>query len=193
MNLNYGALQTALFKNIISSEDEMLELFEDIYNEMVVYENSRESNTVVQLDNGAVAERLKAVYKILYRHYRNSQIAYTNYEDFLDAFIEVTISYIPNYIYRKSRYEQLLSLSASELVNLGHNIRNYVDHTNTLIDDPLNEVIATITNQETEAQKGDTFARIKLTLNNARLELNNELISKYSDLFLKIGSTSVWF
>ena len=135
---------------------------------------------------------LKEVYRLLYRHYRNSEIAYTNESDFLYRLWEIIEMEAPNYMLRKARYQKLMSLTTKEIMSLGINISNFIENTNDRAEDVF-EPLEKINSQNSELHSGATVARLKSQLNVLQARLIQEFVTKFRTLFIRLTNSSSYF
>lgn len=212
------ANDTILCKTALGTLDEFKSsqsAIETIPNIIVRERINEESNIV---DNSVWVPEL---YRIILRRYKNWEICYTNVSDFLDALWERAEIHFPNYYYRKSVYQRLLSMSDTDLLNSGKSsqttkgtvkndsktISNVVEHNNEFVTDPLDTVLENITNQN--AAKGgstdttdmtqefsnfaDKSERIRAQIYNANMTLLEDFLRKFKSLFILVTSSSNYY
>ena len=161
------------------------------------------------------------LYRIIMRRYKNWEICYTNVSDFLDALWERAEIHFPNYYYRKSVYDKLLSMSDMDLLNSGASsqitkgtvkneskgISNDVEHNNDIVTDPLETVLENITKQNATkmgstdttdmTQEFSNFAdkseRIRAQIYNANMTLLEDFLRRFKSLFILATSRSEYY
>lgn len=130
------------------------------------------------------------IFRLLFRRYKNWEINYDNVDDFLDALWERLEIQIPNYYMRKIRYEQLLSLTDNELLSTGRYISNFVDHSDETVEDPLNSILKNLTSQNSSQNFGDFSGRIRQQIYNAQMNLINDFLKFFNNLFVRFSQSS---
>lgn len=160
-------------------------------------------------------------YRLIMRRYKNWEICFTNVSDFLDALWERAEIHFPNYYYRKSVYNKLLSMNDADLLNSGKTtqivkstvtnnskgISNNVEHNNDIVTDPLETVLQNITTQTAlknnstdvtdTSQEYSNFAdkseRIRAQIYNANMILLEDFLRKFKSLFVLATSRSGYY
>lgn len=176
-------MTTLLYKSAVGNFDNFISTpqAEDTKNNLTIY--TRENKVSIPVDFQVWS---KEVYRILLRRYRNWEIAYINVDDFLDSLWERIEIHTPNFYIRKAFYENLLTLSDKELLSQGQSIHNFVEHTDDVVDDPLDNVLKNITNQSADKAFSDYPSRLRSLISSAQYTLIEDYCKKFKSLFLKI-------
>lgn len=171
------AAYTLHFKSIYPTEDKFIN---DPY----------AARFISMLPSSSATTEIKECYAILIRHYRNSEIAFENIDDFKDMFWERIEQAYPNYMLRRDRYKQLLELSDKELLSVSSHIINITNATNDVVDDPLDEPLKNITDQNASKSFGSKAERLRYQINLAQYELINDFVMRFKRLFIRFGTSS---
>lgn len=182
------ANNTLLYKNVVGTYEEWksTENAQTAISLIHVYDHS--NGAELNLDNF-----LPNIYHYLMLAYRNSEIAFSNKSDFLDAFWLLAEMHIPNFIDRKNRYEQLLKLSDKDLLTLEENIDNFVEATDEVVENPLDSPLSQISNQNSSRRYGDKAARIRNQLFNMQATLITDFTNRFKNLFIRLTSRSIYY
>lgn len=129
-------------------------------------------------------------YRLLYRRYKNWEIAYINPSDFYDILWELIEMHLPNYVERYNHYTRLLQLTDSDLLSNDITINNFVEHTDSEVEDPLNTVIPSVTNQDSSKSFAGKAQRLRQIINTTQYNLKNDFLNKFKFLFLRFGSSA---
>lgn len=142
---------------------------------------------------GITENDMNYCYSVILRRYRNCYIAFTNESDFYDLLSEkIEINY-PNYFYRDKYYKEMLTATNEEILDKGFTISNFVEHTDEIVDKPLDTVLKQITNQSaTKSNKGKIEA-YKGMVSGLRARLLDEFLSAFKRMFIRLGSTSTFY
>lgn len=132
------------------------------------------------------------IFRILSRHYKNSEIAFDNESDFWDLFSETLETHIQNYYVQKSRYNMYLQLSDNELLDLGISVTNVVEHTDDRVDDVF-EPLRNISNQTAYKNKRAYADMIRSQISNARMTLLYDFVKKFRFLFISLNCSSEYY
>lgn len=152
-----------------------------------VYTRENDKSVVVDFDVW-----ISEIYRLFFRRYHNWEIAYDNVDDFLDTLAERIEVHVPNFYLRKDFYNKLLTLSETELRQRGYDVGNYVEHTDTEVDDPF-DVLSQITNQNSStsfSDKGNTYRNQIATL---QYTLQEDFLRKFKSLFLQLHSLTNYY
>lgn len=161
------------------------------------------------------------LYRIILRRYKNWEIAFTNVSDFIDALWERSEIHFPNYYYRKSVYEKLLSLDDDDLLNSGVSTQktngtvtntdtlldNKIEHNNDVVSDPLNTVLLNVSSQnaskddsrnvsditQTFSNFADKSERIRAQIYNASMTILEDFLRKFKSLFILVTTRSNYY
>lgn len=129
-------------------------------------------------------------YTLLIRHYRNTEIAFHNIDDFRDLFWEKIEQVYPNYCIRNDYYNRILSLPEKDLLAISTEISNNIDYTNEEVTDPLDEPLTHITAQNSGRRFGSKAERFRQQLYTAQYQLIDDFIKKFKKLFIQLGTSS---
>ena len=182
------ANDSILYKNAVGSYNEFIatEQATETLENIIVYD--AETREPIQY-----SEYMPNIYRLLLRAYRNSEIAYSNISDFLDGLWMLIEMHVPNFMERYNRYQQLLKMTDKELLNSGEYIGNFIENTNEQYENPLDEPLKNITNQNSSRNYGDYAGRIRSQIYNARMTLITDFTQQFKDLFLRLNSKSYYY
>lgn len=138
------------------------------------------------------SEWLPDIYRVVFRRYKNWEIAFENEGDFLDSFWEKLEIHAPNYLERKYRYEMYLTLSDEELFRQAESVSNFIEHSNETVPDVF-KPLQQITNQNNAALKGDKVSRLRDQIRSLQVAVLNDFLSHFKDLFLSLNTSSDYF
>lgn len=177
------ANDTILFKDAVGEYSDFISSpqAQDVSQFCKVFEHDGLLSTVVNFDTWSAE-----VYRLLLRRYRNWEIAYFNVDDFLDTLWERIEIHTPNFYIRRSFYNKMLNLSDSDLLSQGYNIQNFIEHTDDVVDDPLNTLLSTITNQSSSKAFSDYLSRLRQAISSHQYSLIDDYCRKFRSLFLMI-------
>lgn len=181
---NELASDSILFKNAIGSYDDFCS--SPIAVETLKYIKCYNIETRQPMD---YSEYLPNVYRLLLREFRNTQINFTNVDDFLDMLWSVIENHTPNFIERYNQYQKILTLTDDELLSLGTSIINVVENTNEKVDDPLKDVISYVTNQQSSRTYSDKPTKIRAQIYSSQMTIINDYLDNFRWLFIKLGSS----
>lgn len=180
-NLPYkGANDTILYKQAVGTYEEWstTEQAEDV--------KTRLPSTLTTSQN------LQMLYQLLLREYRNWEIAFDSVDAFLDKYWTVIEVEFPNYMERKTRYEQLLALSDSDLLALETRIHNFVENTNERYEAPLSAPLPNITNQDSDITYADRLSRIRQKIQASKMDILHDFLNRFRWLFIRLTTRSIY-
>lgn len=172
-----------LYSDFISSE-----IGKETIENMTVYRIKDGSPEPVEVD-----EWCPFIYRILMRRYRNWQIFFENIDEFLDCLWEKLEILVPNFFLRYDRYQSFLKLTDEQLLDNGYSIQSFVDHTDDEVDNPLKDVIKTVTTQSASRTWSGTPDRLRYSIYNSNLKLVDEFLNQFKKLFIRLGATTEYF
>lgn len=165
---------TLLFKDIFSNYEEFIS-FSDI--EILLTRVSSIEET----------DWLEDTFYILQRRYKFFEICYNNEEPFINKLAEVIEINAPNYYSRKTLYNRLLKLDDTELKDRGFSILNVVEHNDTEIDKPLDNVLKQISSQQSNKTNAGTVEALRSQLYNLQMRIMDEYLNKFKFLFIALA------
>lgn len=171
---------TLYFKTICSTFDEFKS-----YNGVTEMLNSLNSNIVT--DGGS------DLFRIIYRHYKNYEIAFDTPEAFIDAFSEIFEAEAPNYYTQKKWYNKILSLNEKELLEMSSSIENIVDNTNERYDDPFEAPLKNITSQNSSKEYGELASRLRAQVSRAQTNVIRNTLNDFKKLFIRISPITDYY
>lgn len=177
---NFIPSSTLLLKQIFKTIDEFkaYEGVEDMINSL---------NTEIVTDGGA------DLFRILYRHYKNYEVAFDTPDSFVDAFSEIFEAVAPNYYTQKKWYNKVLSLNEKELLEISSSIENAVDNTNEHYDNPFEAPLKNITSQNSSKEYGEVASRLRAQVSRAQTNVIRGTIYEFKKLFIRIGLVTNYY
>lgn len=136
------------------------------------------------------ADEAAKCFNLILRHYRNSEIAFQNVDDFRDLFFEKLEQVYPNYMVRRDYYRRLLTLTDKELLATSVYISNSTEYTNEEVANPLDEPLTHITNQNSSKSFASMAERLRTQIYNAQFQLVDDFLRKLRKLFIQLGTSS---
>lgn len=133
------------------------------------------------------------IYTLIYAKYKNYQIRYDDEGSFLyDLWLDI-IFHTPNYWARKTMYERLMTMSDDELSTQYKNISIFTDHTDSEVDNPLDEVIKSITNQNGSKNTIGIATAVRNYLYHFQYTIEKDYLEKFNHLFIRLYSTANYY
>lgn len=171
-NTYYGAYRTRTFSEIFPSYD-------DFYREYT------ESKLNVDLGDGLTLDQL---YYMLYAHYGNSHISYSDEHQFKYYLYTIIFQYGPTAA--KDRYiqNQLRALSDEELTLGGKAIYNHSYNPSSTPSTSTLEELLTINDQNTTNYKKSKLEGYANLLELLKRDVLDEFIHKFARLFIKVAA-----
>ena len=166
----YGGYRTRTFANIFPSFEE----FEEAYNKVGLTIQFNESLTLIQL------------YTMLYAHYGNSPIAYSDENQFVFYLFTIIFQHGPTAIKHRYIQDKLRGISDEELMMGGKAIYNHAYNPSTAPSTSTMEELLHINDQNTTNYKKsqmEGYANLMALLDKDVLD---EFIHKFRRLFIKI-------
>lgn len=136
---------------------------------------------------------LQDTYRLLIRRYGYSEIMYNNPDAFMDRLAERIEIHAPNYYTRRTQYNKLLALSDEELKDKGYDVENFIEHTDTEVDAPLDTLLKQLSTQSQSKGFRGTAEAIRSQIYNAQMGLIDDYMSKFKNLFIRLNSGSNYF
>lgn len=170
----YGGYRTRTFANIFPSFEE----FEEAYNESPL--------KIAFSAEGESGLSLAQLFYMLYAHYGNSHIAYSDENQFVYYLWSIIYQYGPTTIKKREIQDKLRALSDDELRIGSKVIRNHSFNPSTAPSTSTMEELLTINAQNTDNQKKsvmDGYANLLALLEE---DVVDEFIHKFKRLFIKI-------
>lgn len=127
------------------------------------------------------------IYRLLLREYRNSQINFTNIDDFLDMLWSVLENHVPNFIERYNQYQRILSMTDDDLLSLGTSITNIVENTNEKPTEPLKNPLPNVTNQQSSRTYSDKPSKIRSQIYISQMTIVQDFLSNFRWLFIRLN------
>ena len=175
---------TMHFKDIYPSYEEFCA--DDYYHDF-------EDRLTAFLPSAPVVDDLtKRAYKLIYRHYCNSEICYENVDEFRNMFWERLEQSYVNYCIREENYKKLLTLSDKELLAVNSYITNNTMATDDVVSQPLDidSILTNVTDQTSGRSFGSKAERFRLQIYNSNMMLTDNFIKSFANLFIRLGSSS---
>lgn len=173
----YNSLYGSFRQNSFSDWCESPEEFLTKYKESLLYETAP--------DIGLTDQNIKFIYTLLYSRYGNSIIASSDSRRFEERLFSLIWQYAPTWIKRVEIQKKLRNLSDEELVTGASAVFNTAVNPST---DPTESdgVLSYINQQNTNKYKKSKLEGYSLLLETLRLDVTDEFIRKFKDLFLTI-------
>lgn len=185
------ANDTILFKDVVGS-------YEDFISSEVASVTISKMNVYGMAVNNQKPQKVSPeiwcpeVYRVLLRHYRNSQIAFDNVSDFLDFLWERLETHVPNFYRKKALYERYISMSDTDLLDNGVSIINEIENTDDRADDVF-DLLKNITSQTQNKNISGLSSRLRSYLYNINADLIRDFTRKFEGLFLRLSSSANYF
>lgn len=170
----YGSYRTRTFANIFPSFEE----FEQAYNASPL--------KIAFAAEGEKGLSLSQLFYMLYAHYGNSHIAYSDENQFVYYLWSIIYQYGPTVIKKREIQDKLRELSDDELRIGSKVIRNHSFNPSTAPSTSTMEELLTINAQNTDNQKKsvmDGYANLLALLEE---DVVDEFIHKFKRLFIKV-------
>lgn len=168
----YGAYRTRTFCDIFPSFEE----FEADYNNNQLKITFGEGLTLAQL------------YYMLYAHYGNSHISYTDENQFKYYLYTIIFQYGPSVIKERYIQEKLRGLTDEELRLGGKAIYNHSYNPSSAPSTGTLEELLTINDQNTTNYKKSQMEGYAMLLSLLKRDVLDEFIHKFKRLFIKIAA-----
>lgn len=170
-NSYYGSYRTRTFADIFSSFDE----FELAYNEVGL-----------TIDFNAEYLTLKQLYLMLYAHYGNSHIAYSDENQFKYYLFSILFQHGPRALKKREIQIEMTKLTQEEILSGGKTIYNHSFNPSTAPSTSTIEELLTINDQNTANYRKSKLTGLA-TLNEAlSRDVIDDFIHKFKKLFIKV-------
>ena len=166
----YNYTKTFVFKELIADFDSFTEL--------------RDKYIVGELE--ATEEQQHEVFNILFTQYCNSSVAFDMADAFYRHFYLQLWNVCDLFVNKLSLVKRLRSLPLTELQQEMSSISNIASNDNSIVNNPLSEIIPYITTQSTSATKSNTALAINRALTLYRDNEVDNFINSFKRLFLTI-------
>lgn len=166
----YGSFRTRTFAQIFPS----FEIFETEYNN---------NNLKIEFGEGLTLSQL---YYMLYAHYGNSHISYTDENQFKYYLYTIIFQYGPSVLKERYIQDQLRGLSDEELVIGGKAIYNHSYNPGTAPSTSTLEELLTINDQNTTNYKKSRMEGYAMLMSLLKRDVIDEFIHKFKRLFIKV-------
>lgn len=131
-------------------------------------------------------EESKILYNTLYNYFCNSSTIYDTIDAFCRYFYLDIYNYGDYYFNRNTILDAIQNLDVDKLKRLYQNVTNSAQNNNELTNDPLNDIIKFISNQNVSYTDGNEFDAILKKLNTLRMKYVDELIDTFRRHFVFI-------
>ena len=174
-NSYYGSYRTRTFADIFPDVDTFTEGFSESAF------NIADSNYLEGMTN-----LLPQIYYMLYAHYGNSHIAYSDENQFKYYLWTLLYQYGPTVAKEREIQEKLIMLNEDELVLGGKAVYNHSYNPNTAPSTNTMEELLTINDQNTTNYKKSKLEGYANLLALLKKDVLDEFIHRFSRLFIKI-------
>lgn len=174
-NSYYGSYRTRTFADIFPDVDTFTEGFSESAF------NISDSNYLEGITN-----LLPQIYYMLYAHYGNSHIAYSDENQFKYYLWTLLYQYGPTVAKEREIQEKLIMLNEEELVLGGRAVYNHSYNPNTAPSTNTMEELLTINDQNTTNYKKSKLEGYANLLALLKKDVLDEFIHRFSRLFIKI-------
>lgn len=152
-------------------------------NKVVCYSHNTSKPSISEF-----SEWSEEIYVLLFSKYRNYQIKYDDEGCFLyDLWLDI-LYHAPNYWARKTLYKRLLAMSDDDLVTQSQSISIFTDHTDSEVNEPLKNVIKSITNQNGNRSTIGTATAVRNYIYHFQYTLDKDFLDKFLHLFITLNS-----
>lgn len=166
----YGSYRTRTFAQIFPS----FEKFENEYNDNQLKIDFKEGMTLSQL------------YYMLYAHYGNSHISFSDENQFKYYLYSIIFQYGPSVLKEKYIQDKLRNLSDEELKLGGKAIYNHSYNPSTAPSTSTLEELLTINDQNTTNYKKTQMEGYAMLMSLLKRDIIDEFIHKFKRLFIKV-------
>lgn len=128
----------------------------------------------------------KILYNTLYNYFCNSSTIYDTIDAFCRYFYLDIYNYADYYFNRNNILDAIQNLDVAKLKRLYQNVSNTAQNNNELTNNPLNDIIKFISNQNVSYTDGNEFDAILKKLNTLRMKYVDELIDTFRRHFVFI-------
>jgi hypothetical protein len=172
----YGGFRTRTFAQIFPSFD----VFETVYNA---------SGLAISFSTEAdVGITLKQLYIMLYAHYGNSHISYSDENQFIYYMFSIIYQYGPTVIREREIQDKLRGLTDAELTLGGKAIYNHAYNPSTAPSTTTLEELPTINDQNTTNYKKSTMEGYATLLALLKKDVIDEFIHRFKQLFIQVAA-----
>lgn len=171
-NSYYGAFRTRTFAQIFPS----FEKFEEEYSNNKLKIEFNESLSLAQL------------YYMLYAHYGNSHISYTDETQFKYYLYSIIFQYGPSVIKERYLQDKLRNLSDEQLMIGGKAIYNHSYNPSAAPSTDYLEALPTINDQNTTNYKKSQMEGYAMLMSLLKKDVLDEFIHKFKRLFIKVAA-----
>lgn len=172
----YGSYRTRTFANIFPSFEE----FAEAYNASPL--------KITFAEEGEPGLSLSQLFYMLYAHYGNSHIAYSDENQFVYYLWSIIYQYGPTVIKKREVQDRLRALPEDELTRGGKAIYNHAYNPGTEPSTSTLEELRTINDQNTTNYKKSKMEGYATLLALLEEDVVDEFIHKFRRLFIKILS-----
>lgn len=178
----YGSYRTRTFSEIFDSFDKFKAEYEKS-SLKVAFSTPITDETTGKVFTGLTLEQF---YYMMYAHYGNSHIAYSDENQFKYYMYTIMYQEGPTVIRQREVREQLLALGEDELINGGKAIYNHSFNPSTLPSTSTLEELTTINDQNTTNYKKSKIEGYTAFLELIDKDPIDEFIHKFRRLFIKV-------
>jgi hypothetical protein len=171
-NTYYGSYRTRTFADIFPTYD-------DFYREYT------ESKLNIDLGEGFTLDQL---YYMLYAHYGNSHISYSDEHQFKYYLYTIIFQYGPTASKERYIQNQLRALSDEELTIGGKAIYNHSYNPSTAPSTATLEELTTINDQNTTNYKKSKMEGYAMLIDLLKRDVLDEFIHKFARLFIRVAA-----
>lgn len=176
-NSYYGEFRTRTFANIFPSFDE----FKTAYDESPLKIEFSDEN-----DNDAPGLTLAQFYYIMYAHYGNSHIAYSDENQFKYYMWSLMYQYGPTAIRKREVQDKLRAIKDQDLTVGGKAIYNHSFNPSTAPSTSTLEELTTINDQNTTNYKKSELEGYASLMAILDTDVVDEFIHRFKQLFIKV-------
>lgn len=170
----YGGYRTRTFCQIFPS----FEVFETVY-------NSTDLRIQFSTEEGT-GLTLKQLYFLLYAHYGNSHISYSDETQFIYYLFSIIYQYGPTVIREREIQDKLRGLTDAELTLGGKAIYNHAFNPSTAPSTGTLEELTTINDQNTTNYKKSIMEGYATLLALLKTDVIDEFIHRFKQLFIQV-------
>ena len=177
----YGGYRSRTFSQIFPSFD----IFETVYS---ASDLRVPFSTETAEDGRVIGLTLKQLYYMLYAHYGNSHIAYSDENQFIYYLLSIIYQYGPTVIREREIQDKLRGLSDAELTMGGKAIYNHAFNPSTAPSTQTLEELLTINDQNTTNYKKslmEGYATLSALL---KKDVVDEFIHRFKQLFIQVAA-----
>lgn len=132
------------------------------------------------------SEESLILYNTIYNYFCNSSTMYDTIDSFCRYFYLDLYNYGDYYFNRNAILDAIQNLDVAKLKRLYQNVTNSAQNNNELTNNPLNDIINFISNQNVSYTDGNEFDAILKKLNTLRMKYVDELIDVFRRHFVYI-------